>query len=325
VNITDGGAFDLNLLVVFDALLTDGSVTHAARRVGLSQPAFSNALGRLRARVGDPLFERTGRGMRPTPRAIAMAQPVRLGLAEFERALSGSRAPEGTRTRTVTIAANSYARCIVLPSVIRALQETAPDVCLDVRPVDTHGELGSRGDGGLVMTETAGASTHLGTDLTLTWLAKVHTDTSPAPSAIVFRDPQVCIVRHRHRAVGRLLTLSVFTHQRHVTVAESEDVALVDRALADIKLCRETATITPDVIMIPWIVAETDLVGTVPRRLAHCFARTLALRVFKPPLSLPDAVLGVSWHDHGEQNPVVMLVKEHVMEAGRHLSRGSRA
>jgi DNA-binding transcriptional LysR family regulator len=193
-------------------------------------------------------------------------------------------------------------------------------VRLDVRAVDTRGEPRSRGYGGQVMTQTTGARA----DLTLTWLSEAHTDSSP-PSAIVLRDPQACIVRHRHRAVGRRLTLSVFTHQRHVTATESEDAARVDRALADIKLRVENATITPDLMMVPWIVAETDLVGTVPRRLAYCFTRTLALRVFKPPLSLPDAVLGISWHDHGERDPVVMLVKEHVLEAGRHLSRGSRA
>jgi DNA-binding transcriptional LysR family regulator len=320
VNITDAGAFDLNLLVVFDALLTDGSVTRAARRVGLSQPAFSNALGRLRARIGDPLFERTRRGMRPTARALAMSQPVRLGLAELERALSGS--PASGRPQTVTIAANSYARCILLPSVIRTLQKIAPEVRVDVRALEARGEPGSRVDGGLVMRQTTGAST----DLTLAWLSEPQADPfHPARSAIVFRDPHACIVRHRHRAVGRRLTLSAFTHQRHVIPPASEDVAHVDRALAEIQLHRECATMVPDVIMVPWIVAETHLVGTVPRRLACYFARTLALHVFKPPLKLPDAVLGLSWHDHGERNPVVMLVKEHLLEAGRHLSRGSRA
>jgi DNA-binding transcriptional LysR family regulator len=320
VNITDAGAFDLNLLVVFDALLTDGSVTRAASRVGLSQPAFSNALGRLRARIGDPLFERTGRGMRPTPRALAMARSVRLGLAEFERALSGSAAPAGTRT--VTVAANAYARSILLPSVIHALLQTAPDVRLDVRASDGRGEREGPGVRGPVSAQTA----ETGLDLTLDWLTDASTDPSPsAPVAIVFRDPQACIVRQRHRAIGRRLTLSVFTHQRHVTVAAYEDVARVDRALADIRLRREAATVTPDIMAVPWIVAETDLVGTVPRRLAHCFARTLALRVLKPPLSLPDAVLGIRWHDDGERDPVIRSVREHVLEAGRHLTGGSRA
>jgi DNA-binding transcriptional LysR family regulator len=320
VNIIDAAALDLNLLVVFEALLTHGSVTRAARRVGLSQPALSSALGRLRARIGDPLFERTGRGMRPTPRALAMAQPVRRGLAEFERALSGSRAPAGTRT--VTIAANSYARCILLPGVIYALQRTAPDVRLDVRALDARGEHRAPGDRGKVLTQT-GANA----DLTLAWLSDVDVDqSSPSPpSAIVFRDPHACIVRHRHRAVGRHLTLNAFTNQRHVTAAACEDVARVDSALAAIRRHREGATIAPDIMAVPWIVAETDLVGTVPRRLAVCFARMLLLRVFKPPLKLPDAVLRISWHDHGERDPVVMSVKEHVLNAGRHLSGGSRA
>jgi DNA-binding transcriptional LysR family regulator len=322
VNIEDAGTFDLNLLVVFDALLTDGNVTRAARRVGLSQPAFSNALRRLRARIGDPLFERRGGGMRPTLRALAMASPVRLGLAEFGRALSGSGPPEGTRA--VTIAANSYARCILLPSVIRALQQAAPDVRLDVRAPDASGERGSQGNYGDVMTGTAGANV----DLTLDWHTDVHTDPSPsAPLTAALRDPLVCIIGRRHRAAGRLrrLTMSFFTQQRHVTVAGSEDIASVDRALANIPLRREGGAIAPDIMAVPWIVAQTDLVGTVPRRLARVFARMLELRVFKPPLSLPDAVLGISCHDHGERDPVVMAVREHVLEAGRHLGGRSHA
>ena len=218
MNIEDAGAFDLNLLVVFDALLTDGNVTRAARRVGLSQPAFSNALRRLRARIGDPLFERRGGGMRPTLRALAMARPVRLGLAEFRRALSGSGLPEGTRT--VTIAANSYARCI-LPGV-------------------------------------------------------------------------------------RISRASIVHSRTSLSAGKVAPSPLISWA-------------------VPWIVAQTDLVGTVPRRLARVFTRMLKLRVFKPPLSLLDAVLAISCHGHGERDPVVMSVREHVLEAGRHLGGRSHA
>ncbi len=102
----------------------------------------------------------------------------------------------------------------------------------------------------------------------LAWLTEMHTDPSPStPSAIVFRDLQACIVRRQHRAVGHRLTMSVFTEQKHVTVAEYEDVAR-----GDPQLRREGATITPDIMAVPWSVAETDLVGTVPHGLAYCFA-----------------------------------------------------
>jgi len=130
---------------------------------------------------------------------------------------------------------------------------------------------------------------------------------------------------HCHPAAGRRLTMSFFTSQMDVTVAGREDVAGIDRALANIPLRREAGAIAPDIMAVPWIVAQTDLVGTVPRRLARVFTRMLELRVFKPPLSLPDAVLAISWHGHGERDPVVMSVREHVLEAGRHLGGRSHA
>jgi DNA-binding transcriptional LysR family regulator len=129
VNVID---FDLNLLVVFDALLTDQNVTRAARRVGLSQPAFSNALSRLRTRTGDRLFDRTRDGMIPTPRALAMADPVRSALAHVEKALAPPL-PRAVPERCVTVYANGYAQCLLLPRVLQSLSRGSPRVGMDVR------------------------------------------------------------------------------------------------------------------------------------------------------------------------------------------------
>jgi DNA-binding transcriptional LysR family regulator len=129
--IVNDAGFDLNLLVVFDALLIERSVTRAAQRVGLSQPAFSNALARLRSAIGDPLFERRDSAMSATPRALAMAAPVQAALAEMRHVLRFPAHPE-TSSPTITIEANEYARCLILPAATALLQKRAPLVRLNV-------------------------------------------------------------------------------------------------------------------------------------------------------------------------------------------------
>lgn len=171
-------ALDLNLLVVFDALLTDGSVTRAARRVGLSQPAFSNALGRLRAGLGDPLFARAGGGMAPTPRALSLAGPVRTALHDLQRALDAPTEPPAT-ARTVTVAANEYARCLLIPSAIQALLKRAPSVRLDI-----HDTRPSNGSGPSI-------------DLTVDWAVSGRRN---AP-VFILRDAMVGVARATNRAV----------------------------------------------------------------------------------------------------------------------------
>ena len=127
--------FDLNLLVVFDALFAERSVTRAAERVGLSQPAFSNAIARLRSAIGDPLFERKGGAMSPTPRAIAMAPPVQAAVAEMQRALELRSESVVAPPPRVTIGANDYARCLVIPAAMPLLRKRAPLVRVDIRDV----------------------------------------------------------------------------------------------------------------------------------------------------------------------------------------------
>jgi DNA-binding transcriptional LysR family regulator len=257
--------------------------------------------------------------MKPTPRALAMAHSVRLGLAEFGRALATSG--QAGKARIVTIAANSYAQCILLPGIIHALQRTAPEVGLDIRAPDAHGRRGTGGDHAHVMADISGSNI----DLTLDWLPQLNTDPRSAPPVIVLRDPHACIVRRWHPTAGRRLTMSFFAQQRHVTVAECREVASIERTLAAVPRLRDSGTTAPDIMAVPWIVAQTDMVGTVPRRLASRFARTLELRVFRPPVSLPDAVLGMAWHDRGEQDRVVKSVREHILEAGRQLTGGPHA
>lgn len=287
-------SFDLNLLVVFDALLTDRSVTRAAHRLGLSQPALSNALARLRGRVGDPLFERTSRGMAPTPRALAMAEPVHAALADVQRALR-TRADSPPVERIVRVAANEYAQCVLLPRVLRAIENSSPRMVLDV------------------ISPTA-APVLADVALSIDW-ADAATATHSGGSAVVIRDPLACIASRGNRAVGARLSLDRFFRCEHVTIRTGAPP--MDQVKSRITV--------PDFLAAVWLVSRSDLVSAVPRRFAELFAPKFGLRVFKPPLNLPDVVLKVGWSRHGGSDPVVRSLKARVLETGRHIAENSKA
>src|SRR5207245_5201101 len=130
-------AFDLNLLVVFDGLFREGSVTRAGRRLGMSQPAMSHALNRLRYLLKDQLFIRTPKGMVPTPRAEQLALPLRRALADMERALEPETFVAAQATRRFSIAINNYAAIVLAAPLVTAVSAAAPRVQLDLRPSGT--------------------------------------------------------------------------------------------------------------------------------------------------------------------------------------------
>lgn len=269
--------FDLNLLVVFEALLTDRNVTRAAKRVGLSQPAFSNALSRLRARVGDPLFKRTRDGMVPTARALAMADPVHKALTELDRALAMPRT-QRLIERRITMDANGYAQCVLLPGVIRLLEKSAPGIRLELRSP---------------RTVRAAAM------LTLDWSADDTADRRL--SSVVVRDLLVCVARRDNQSL-------------------KQRIELARRGAAS----RSTPAINREFVGALCLVAQSDEVAIVPRRLAEWFAPRLSLQIFKPALNFPAVVLRLKWQAHGASDPVVMSVKASILEVGTRLTSGSR-
>jgi DNA-binding transcriptional LysR family regulator len=299
VNIT---RFDLNLLTVFDALLAERSVTGAARRLGMSQPAVSHALGRLRAQVGEPLFDRTVHGMVPTKRASAMAAPVAAALTEFRRAILAVAAAEPS-VRAVRIAANSYARCFVVPAIVRGLAHDAPNISIELSDPPGNGD--SPAD---LFIDSARAHPAL-------------------PSTPVLRDRLVCIAATSNRRVGRRLTRQAFVDLPHVVLPPGTDEwsAGIDEALLRLNAQRKTGLMVSDLLSTPWIVSQSDFVATVPRRVADRFASVLGLRVLQPPLALPDAVLRIAWHEQGGRDPIVTMIRERVLAGIHHRAGGFRA
>src|SRR5205085_335801 len=131
------GAFDLNLLIVFDAIMQERNVTRAGQRIGLSQPAMSHALSRLRHMLKDELFIRAPEGMVPTPRAEALAQPLRSALSEMQLALEPAAFGPAAADRRFVLAVNNYAAVVLASPLVAAVSAAAPGVRLDLRPSGT--------------------------------------------------------------------------------------------------------------------------------------------------------------------------------------------
>ncbi|CAN90334.1 transcriptional regulator, LysR family [Sorangium cellulosum So ce56] len=280
-------SIDLNLLVVLDALLAEGSVTRAAARVGLSQSAMSHALGRLRVLIDDPVLVRTPRGMIPTPRAQELIGPIREALAKIEATVARSpRFEPATARRSFTVATVDYVELILLPRLVQKLVSEAPFIDLVARPYDS--EMWSAMETGKV-------------DLAIGLL--------PALPAGFYRqrlieERYMCVVRRSHPAVRGKLTLKTYTSLPHALISpRGEGGGRVDEVLAERGLSRRVALQIPHFLVAAHIVAQTDLVLTVPARIARVFAEMEELHVMKPPVELGGFSVDQVWHERHAKDP----------------------
>jgi DNA-binding transcriptional LysR family regulator len=289
-------AFDLNLLLVFDALWTERHVTRAARRVGLTQPAMSHALKRLRASFEDPLFQTTRRGLVPTTRAFALAGPLGAALATVRDAVEGGRPfTPAALQRTFTIGTSDYAELVLLPRLAAYLQRHAPGVELVVRPAasDMQRALAS-GEHDLVVGPVGERNEGvLGTEL--------------------FHERFVCLLRGGHPAARQKLTLERFLALSHVLISPlGAGEAVVDVELRRLGKARRVAVRVPHFLSAPLVVAESDYIITLPERVAQALAASHGLVVRAPPLTLPGFVLSQLWHSRNDAEPAQRWLRDAV-------------
>ncbi|HJL15024.1 MAG TPA: LysR family transcriptional regulator, partial [Sandaracinaceae bacterium LLY-WYZ-13_1] len=269
-------AFDLNLLVALDALLEDRSVTRAARRVGLSQPAMSHALARLRTELGDPVLVRAGRAMRPTPRAERLREPVRRVLADVERALrdEGRFAPATSSRRFSLTCPDLLAP--VLPDLLGSMTAQAPGVRLEVFP-QPGPDLSLAGDLAL------GPAGREGTGLMSRTLGRVR---------------WAVVGRRGHPAFRGRLTVAKWTRYPHVQVRTGDgNPSIVGEALARAGVRRTVGLVVPSFLAAPEVVARTDHLFAAVRELVEPVAERLGLALKRPPVALDDVPVAMFWHE----------------------------
>lgn len=268
---------DLNLLRVFDAVYRERNATRAARRVGLSQPAVSNALSRLRAQLGDELFRRAPEGLRPTPRADALAAPVRAALAMLEEALDGPEFRPAETRRSFRVASVDYGITVLLPRVAARLARDAPGARVIVEPsagrtldLLDEGEV----DVGLLIREAP--PERFGQEPLL-------------------RDGYVVLMRGDHPLADGPLSLAAYASAEHLLMSPTGEArGLIDQRLAKLGLARRVAMVIPLFALAPPILAATDMIHTCPQRIARIFGEAFGLAIKPLPLEGPHGVGAVS-------------------------------
>jgi DNA-binding transcriptional LysR family regulator len=300
------GSLDLNLLLALDALLQERNVTRAAARLGITQSAASHALARLRGVTGDALLVRTKGGMVPTVRAETLGPPIRRALEDMTRALAPPARfdPRIARLR-FTLGTSDYGELVLLPKLVELLAREAPHIDLRVHTIGTD------------------VSAPLGTaaiDLAIAPVGRV--DDSPGlVRRRLFDERFVCVVRRGHPLAGkRKLTLARFAAASHALISPSEkEGGFVDDALARMGMARRVAVMVPHFLMAPHLVASSDLVLTLARRVADVLAKPLRLALLEPPkeLSLAGFTMSAMWHERTQNDPAQRWLREQLVELAR--------
>jgi DNA-binding transcriptional LysR family regulator len=296
------GAFDLNLLIVFDAVMQDRSVTRAGSRIGLSQPAMSHALNRLRYMLKDDLFVRTPEGMVPTPRAEMLAQPLRHALSEMQLALEPAAFDPAASDRRFAIAINNYAAVVLAPPLVAAVSAAAPGVRLDLQPSGTL-DLVDRLDRGEL-------------DLSL---GRIDSPGERFAKATLFEDPFVMVMRRGHPASRRKLSAAAFAALPCLEISSSrEDYGFIDRWLAERTLVRRIALRAPYLSAAP-ILVQSDLVATLSRRIAQEFVRNHPLQIREPPYDSPLVQTVMMWHRRLDRHPAHRWLRDVILSVSKSL------
>ncbi len=280
---------DLNLLLVFDRLAQDGRVSRVAESLGLSQPAVSNALRRLRDALGDELFVRTPAGMAPTPYAQQLAGPVAAALQGLQGALHVQASFDPARSeRCFTLAMTDVGELYFLPVLMDALAREAPGITLTCLPV---------ADTALREQMAAGR-----VELALGSLPQLQ---GGFFQQALFRQRYVALMRAGHQLAGNTALGSArYRQAAHVRVVSAGTAhGQVDDALQRLGVARRVQLTVPHYVALGQVLASTDLVATVPERLAERLAGPHGLASRPLGLKLPTSTIAQLWHAHLHRDP----------------------
>ena len=293
---------DLNLLLVFDALFRHRGVVSAADELSLSASACSHALGRLRTAFGDELFVRHGSGMQPTARAEQLAPGIREALQALTVTLGdiGPFVPSSS-TQEFVLAATDFTAFAVLPQLIPALELEAPHVRIRV-VYSTHRES---------LDDLASGQIHFA----LGFAGEDETQQTRLESLDCFVDDYVVVVRKGHRRIRKKLSLAQYLAERHVVVVPwNTEGSVIDGTLLREGLTRDVAVKLPSVMAAPFIVANSELLLTLPRRVALELADAIPLVIHPAPFAIPRYVLKILFHRRHSDSPAHRWMREKMMD-----------
>lgn len=280
---------DLNLLVVFGALCTEKNTTKAAKRLGLSQPAVSHALARLREQLNDPLFVRASRGLVATKRALELEQPVLELLSRLNEVLAAPKDFIPSNAQNVfRIATTDYFEQVALPLILKRLEVEAPDITVISRPT-----LGSLPKAELESGEFDLAIAGFYGDL---------------PEGLMkqklFDDDFVCVTRNDHpRVKKKTLSISQYAEEKHILISMQGDMKPKSKDLLDKKGFQQEFRAGVSSFLSPgWILTTTNYLLTCPRKLANSYEKHLPVALHELPIEIPKIQVIQVWHERNQRD-----------------------
>jgi DNA-binding transcriptional LysR family regulator len=289
---------DLNLLLAFEALVEERHVGRAAKRVGLSQPAFSNAIGRLRTRLDDPLFVRTSQGMMPTPRAERLAGPIRSALAQLRQTFEGPQTFDpSTGVQLFRIGLSDDVELRLVPLFARSM--LSGDLQLQTRRLDW------------LFTVPEDELRNGTLDLAIGYFPDARYLSPNLVMETLSEENNVVIARRGHSIWKHKLTLERFTRLDHAAVIyRNQPWGLIDNELATRGLRRRLRLALPHCLSVLRAVASSDLVACIQESVVRGFGEGLDLRSCAEPLGLPPFALRMVWHRQRNDDPAQLWLRK---------------
>lgn len=294
--------FDLNLLVAFDILVAERSVTAAARRMGIGQPAMSNALSRLRDVFNDPLLIRTSSGLQPTGRALDLVEPVARILAELREEVFSTRAFDpGTGKRIFRIGLSDQAEAAIMQDVLQAIRRDAPGIRVVARSVEMK-------FGAELLTTGA-------IDLAVGYFPEVE---AGLEAATLYHETFVCLYDAQACGLEPPLSLDDYAALPHILVSlRGEPFGHLDELLQAAGRSREVVYTTPHFLAVPFLLHGFRAVSALPRRLAENCADAAGLAICPVPLPSKGYDVRMAWHRRTGSDPAQTWLRELVATVGR--------
>ena len=292
--------------------MQERSVTRAGSRIGLSQPAMSHALNRLRHMLKDDLFVRTPEGMVPTPRAETLAQPLRSALSEMQLALEPAAFDPAVADRSFVLAVDNYAALVLAPPLVAAILAAAPSVRLDLRPSGTL-DIADRLDRGS-LDLACGTMESPGERF-----AAAESPGERFARAPLLEDQFVVVMRRGHPASRRKLSMAAFAALPHLELSSSGvDTGFIDRWLAERRVARRIALRAPFISTVS-ILVQSDMVATLRRRTAQELVRNHPLEICEPPYKSPPVRTAMLWHRRLDRHPAHRWLRDVILAVAKDL------
>ena len=272
----------------------------------ITQSAMSHILHRLRQQLDDPLLVKTPTGMKPTERALAMIGPIRDLLAEMEQLLQPPLEFEaGTSQRRFVLAATDYMELLLIPQLSGLVDQIAPGI--DIHVIRTESSFP------VAQLESGSLDVVLGFESVLNPPAHLNCH-------LLFSDRMACVVRQNHPLIRKAPSLEEYVSVPHMLISRTgSNMGVIDQKLTELGLERRIKLIVPHFLSSPLIVAETDMILSLPYRIAEQFKRFAPLEIFPVPIELPAYDLCMIWHPLYDKDPAHLWLRDKIIAIGRNI------